>query len=131
MNRRILQYDVQPVGHMTNDKENGRVRIFFGQLNNMSMENVRKIKIKAIKYIEKKYDTDIDIYNEIGTNFTNSPKGLKFQDWMGDRGNTKCVMAYNKHNKGSTSLYQPGGTGIRVKGTMTQYFKNLQMTIVI
>ena len=30
MNKKNLQYDVQPVGHMTNDKEDGRVRVFFG-----------------------------------------------------------------------------------------------------
>ena len=108
---------------MTTDKENGRIRIFFGQLNNISTGAVRKMKIKSIKFIEQKYDTDIDIFNEIGANFDNSPKGLKFQDWMGDKGNTKCVMAYNRNDKNVKSLYQPGGTGIRVKGFMTQYYK--------
>ena len=79
------------------------------------MGAVRKMKIKSIKFIEQKYDTDIDIFNEIGANFDNSPRGLKFQDWMGDKGNTKCVMAYNRNDKNVKSLYQPGGTGIRVK----------------
>ena len=53
LNRKIVQYNSEPIGGMTTDKENGRIRIFFGQLNNMSTEAVRKIKIKAIKYIEK------------------------------------------------------------------------------
>lgn len=59
----------------------------------------------------------------MGANFDNSPRGLKFQDWMRDNGKTKCVMADNKNDKNVTSLYQPGRTGIRVKGFMTQYYK--------
>lgn len=53
LNKKIVQYNIQPVGNMAIDKKDGRVQIFFGQPNNMSTETVRKIKIKSINYIKK------------------------------------------------------------------------------
>ena len=41
-------------------------------------------KAKALKCIEKKYDTGIHLYNEHGCHGKNMPKGANFDRWMDD-----------------------------------------------
>ena len=123
MNARLLRCDNSAVGSMTVKKEKDRVRAFFGQLNNMSTKSVREVTCKSLRYIENKYDTDIHLYNEHGMNGKNIPKGSNFDSWMGDRGMSKYIMAYNEHDTEYEGMHQPGGTAIRVTGAMTQYLR--------
>ena len=51
LNEKMKKYSSKPVGNMTTDKEDGRVRCVFGQLNNMSTKEVREIKVQALKHI--------------------------------------------------------------------------------
>ena len=52
-NEKMRHYDNNPVGSMTDNKECGKIRVFFGQLNNMSTKPIRDVKVKGIKWIEK------------------------------------------------------------------------------
>ena len=61
------------------------------------------------------------MFNEVGANFDNAKRGVNFQNWMGDHGKSKSVMAYNNNDKEVKCFHQPGGTGIRVTGPMSQY----------
>ena len=67
----------------------------------------------------------IDVFNDIGADFDNARRGMNFQNWLGDHGKSKCVMAYNTNDKDIKCFHQPGGTGIRVTGSMTQYCRKL------
>ena len=89
----------------------------------MSTRAVRDVKCKSLKYIEKKYDTDIHLYDEHGINGRNLPKGSNFDSWMKDGGKSRCVMAYNEHDEEYSGVHQPGGTAVRVTGAMTQYVR--------
>ena len=51
MNARLLRYDNEAVGSMSVKKENGQVRAFFSQLNNMSTKSVRDVKCKSLRHI--------------------------------------------------------------------------------
>ena len=106
LNKKIEKYNSKPVGSMTLDVEEGRVRLLFGQMNNMSTKEVRELKVPALKHIEKKYGTQIGVFNEIGDNFDNARRGVNFQNWMGDHGKSKCVMAYNKNDKQGGQMFQ-------------------------
>ena len=79
---------------MTQEKENGRVRICFFQLNNMSCKGIRDTKIKGMKRVSARYDGDISIMNEIGVNIDNVKRGNNFQTWMGDGYKSRVVTAY-------------------------------------
>ena len=52
-NKKMLDYNNSYVGNMSVDKEDGRVRFLFGQMNNMSSKPVRAVKVKGLKYLEK------------------------------------------------------------------------------
>ena len=117
----MVNWNSEPLGNMTLDKDDGRVQFVFGQMNNISTKELREVKLQALKCIEKKYNTQIGVFNEIDANFDNARRGVNFQQWMGDHGKRKCVMAYNTNDKDIKCFHQPGGTGIRVTGSMTQY----------
>ena len=53
LNEKIVKWSSNPVGSMTLEKEDGRARLVFGQMNNMSTKEVRMLKVIALKYIEK------------------------------------------------------------------------------
>ena len=123
MNASLLRCKNEPVGSMSVEKEKGRVRVLFAQLNNMSTKAVRDIKVKGLKYLEKTYDTDIHLYNEHGINCSNLSRGSNLDSWMGDRGKSRYIMSWNKHDTECCGVHQPGGTAVRVTGAMTQYVR--------
>ena len=123
LNDAMLRCNSGLMGSMSADKDTGRVRVFFGQLNNISTKAVREVKVKGMRYIEKRYDTDIHLYNEHGCQMKNMPKNENLDRWMGDYGKSKIVMAYNKNDVEYEGKHQPGGTAIRVTGAMTQYVR--------
>ena len=123
MNASMLRCDNDPVGMMSAEKKKGRIRVLFCQLNNMSTKAVRDVKVKGLKHLERVYDTDIHMYNEHGVNCDNGTRNTNFNSWMGDAGRSRCVMAYNKHDKEYEGVHQPGGTAVRVTGAMTQYVR--------
>ena len=92
-------------------------------MNNISTKSVRDVKVKGLKFIEQKYDTDIHIYNEHGINGDNLPRGSTFDGLMADGGKSKYIFAYNTHDKEYQGVHQPGGTAVRVTGAMTQYVR--------
>ena len=53
LNEKMLKWKSAPVGSMTLEKEDSRVRVVFSQLNNISTKEVRELKLQALKYIEK------------------------------------------------------------------------------
>ena len=53
LNEKMLKWNSAPVGNMTLEKEDSRVRVVFSQLNNISTKEVRELKLQALKYIEK------------------------------------------------------------------------------
>ena len=53
LNEKMLKWNSAPVGNMTPEKEDSRVRVVFSQLNNISTKEVRELKLQALKYIEK------------------------------------------------------------------------------
>ena len=79
-NRRMVQYNNDPVGNMSSEKEEGRLRFLFCQTNNMSSTPVRQLKIQGIKYLEGVYDTDATFLNEYGNNTKFAPKGTTLEE---------------------------------------------------
>ena len=123
-NRKMMQYNNDPVGNMSSSKEEGRLRFLFCQTNNMSSKLVRQVKIQGLKYLERVYDTDATFLNEHGCNMKFAPKGCTLQKWMGDEGTSRSVMAHNSNDdEYARTMHQPGGTAIRVTGKLSQYWR--------
>ena len=109
LNASMMRCDIDPVGGVSLEKQQGRIWVFFGQLNNVSTKSVRDVKVKGLKFIEKKYDTDIHIYNEHGINGSNLRRGSTFDGLMSDSGRSKYIFAYNRHDTEYQGVHQPWG----------------------
>ena len=67
---------------------------------------------------------DVNLFAEIGSNWTVGANN-NFASWYEqDLKKTKCVAVCNEYDKARTSRHQPGGTAIAVRGAMTQYAKS-------
>ena len=89
----------------------------------MSTKAVRDVKVKGLRYIERRYDMDIHLYNKHGCHGKNTPRGAGFDKWMDGNGKSKIIMAYNTNDKEYEGIHQPGGTAAQIKGAMTQYVR--------
>ena len=53
---------------MLTEKQEGRCRMLYWQLNNMSTNEVREMKISEVTLLNKKYDIGVDLFAKIGHN---------------------------------------------------------------
>ena len=121
---KLKKYNVPHVGGMEEDKEEGRCRILYNQMNNASTNFVRDIKMEMVHRLNEKYQVDVNLFAEVGNNWTVGANN-NFAKWYEqDKEKTYSVAACNEWDKARTSRHQPGGTAIAVRGAMTQYAKS-------
>ena len=123
---RIEKYNTEPVGSMTETRQDGTFRIMFCQLNGAATKAIRDQKIRGMNYLAKKYDVGVRMFNEHGCNMDNAQKGQNFANWIQIGEENRCIVSYNKNDACSKTLYQPGGTGMYVSGEMVQYVKKMK-----
>ena len=123
LERKFKRYNVAELGSMPSEKEEGRCRMLYCQLNNASTKEVREVKMSAVTHLNTKYDIDVDMFAEIGHNWGVGGRGHNLGSWLDSREKIRFKSAHNNEDP-NTSSYQPGGTGIIVRGRMTQYAKH-------
>ena len=73
--------------------------------------------------LNKKHSIDIDLFVELGRNFGYEGAQHTLGSWFDSKEKLKLNSTNNPDNP-STSIYQPGSTGIIIRGPMTQYAKH-------
>ena len=53
LENKLKRYNVPPVGHMEEEKEEGRCRILYNQMNNASTKEVRAVKMEMVERLKK------------------------------------------------------------------------------
>ena len=66
LERKFKRYNVAELGSMPSEKEEGRCRMLYCQLNNASTKEVREVKMNVVTHLNTKYDIDVDMLVEIG-----------------------------------------------------------------
>ena len=121
LEKKLARYNVPPVGGINENKGEGKCRILYSQLNNASTRAVREVKMDKIHNMNDKFQIDVNLFAEVGVNWTTGADN-SFASWYSqDLEKAKCVAACNEYDKARTSRHQPGGTSIAVRGAMTQY----------
>ena len=82
--------------------------------------------MSGMHYLARIYDVGVRLFNEHGCNMDYAQRGEDFANWIKIGEDNRCVVAFNKNDTCSHTLYQPGGTGIYISGEMTQYVKKMQ-----
>ena len=97
--------------------------MLYCQLNNASTKEVREMKMSAVTLLNKKYDINVDMFARIGHNWGVGGRRHNLESWLDSREKIRFKTAHNNEDP-NTSSYQPGGTGIIIRGRMTQYAKH-------
>ena len=69
LERKFKRYNVAELGSIPSEKEEGRCRMLYCQLNNASTKEVREVKMSAVTHLNTNYDIDVDMFAEIGHNW--------------------------------------------------------------
>ena len=104
---------------MTTDKEEGRCRMIYGQLNNASAKDVREVNMNAVKLLNKKYSIDIGLFAKLRHNWGAGGVQHNLGSWLDSREKIKFKSMHNTDNP-DTSTYQSGGIGGIIRDTMAQ-----------
>ena len=121
--KKFKKYNVPMLGNMPREKDEGRCMFLYCQLNNASTKVVRDIKMDSVQRLNERYDIDIDLFAEMGTNFTVGGASNNMGSWFKGREKRKFATAHNIHDP-NKSKYQPGGTGVMIRGPMAQYARH-------
>ena len=123
LEKNFKRYNVSELGSMPTEKQEGRCRRLYCHRNNASTKDVREVKMSAFTLLNKKCYIDFDLFAEIGHNWGTGGRGHNLRSWLDSREKIKLKTAHNNEDP-NTSSYQPGGTGIIIRGRMTQYAKH-------
>ena len=121
---KLEKYNMPAVGNMEEEKEEGRYRILYNQMNNASTRVVREIKMGMVERLNERYDVDINLFGKLGNNWTVDGHNNNLGSWYTkNQEKLYYVAACNEVDKVRTPRHQPGGTAVAVRGAMTQYAK--------
>ena len=70
LENKLQKYNAPPVGSMEEDKDEGRCRVLYNQMNNASTRAVRDIKMEMVHRLNDKYKVDVNLFAEVGSNWT-------------------------------------------------------------
>ena len=96
-------------------------------MNNVSTKTMRGIKMDVVHRLNAKYQVDIDMFAEVGTNWMAGANNNIFNWFNQDLQQVKRVAACNEYDKAMTSRHQPNSTAIAVRRAMTQYLCKIQV----
>ena len=69
LENKLERFNVSPVGHMDEEKEEGRCRILYSQMNNASTRQVREVKMEIVERLNKSYQVDMDLFAELANHW--------------------------------------------------------------
>ena len=97
--------------------------MLYYQLNNASTKEVREVNMNAAQLLNKNHSTNIDLFAELGHHFGARGVLHNLGSWLAPEKKIMFKSAHNTDDR-NTSTYQPGDTGIVIRGPMTQYTKH-------
>ena len=82
LEKKLAKYNIPPVGHMEEDKGEGRCKILYNQLNNNNVSTiaVRNVKRGKIHSLNERYQVDVNLFAEVGVNWSTGANN-RFADW--------------------------------------------------
>jgi len=111
----IARYNVEQLGDIPAEREDGAVRILVCQMGGLASPEVRAIKIEATERLIKKYDINVCVMMEINLNWSKVNTSANLASWFHEESEVRSVTAHNTTEQHSAfSKHQPGGTGIFV-----------------
>jgi polyhydroxyalkanoate synthesis regulator phasin len=123
MQRKIQHYNVEQLGGIPPERDNGAMRILVCQMGGWASAKTRDIKVAATERLIKKYDINLCLFMELNYNWSKVNSSANLASWFTDKQRkTRCIMAHNiEENDALFGKHQPGGTGMLCRSEYLQY----------
>jgi hypothetical protein len=95
MERIMTKHNVEQLGEMPTEREDGAMRILVCQMGGLGSPEVREIKIAATQRLIKKYDINVCVMMEINFNWSKVNSSANLASWFHDERETRSVTAHN------------------------------------
>ena len=124
MEKTVANYNVEQLGSIPIEREDGAMRILVCQMGGMAGPEARAIKIAATQQLIKKYNINVILFMEINLNWSKENSSANLSSWFQEDRDVRSVVSHNTtEDHVAFGKHQPGGTGILVRHEFLQYAK--------
>ena len=122
MKKTLAQFNVEQLGNIPIQQEDGMMRIIMCQMGGMASKEVREFKIAATNRLVKKHNINVCLCMELNFNWSKVNSSANLASWLHEDREVRSITAYNTTEPNKLfSIHQPGGTGIICRHEFLQY----------
>jgi hypothetical protein len=123
MQKKIQCYNVEQLGRIPTEKEDGTMRILVCQMGGCASVKTREIKISATERLIRKNDINLYLFMELNYNWAKVNSSTNLTSWFtDDERKMRCIAAHNtKEDNTLFGKHQPGGTRMLCQHEYIQY----------
>jgi len=123
LEKKLRKYNVQQLGEIPEEREDGMMRILVCQMGGCASTEVRELKISATEKLIRRYDINLVLFMELNYNWSKVNSSANLSSWLRDEEReTRCFTAHNtQENDELFGRHPPGGTGILCRHEFLQY----------
>jgi hypothetical protein len=123
MEKKLRRYNVEQLGEMPLDQEDGTMRILVCQMGGCASKEARELRIAATEQLICKYNINLCLFMELNFNWTKVSSSANLASWFNEEEREmRCFTAHNTQEFDETfGRHQPGGTGMVCRHEFLQY----------
>ncbi len=113
MEKKLRRYNVEQLGEMPSDQENGTMQILVCQIGGCASKKARELKIAATEKLIRKYDISLCLFMELNFNWTKVSPSANLASWFNkEEREMRYFTAHNTQEFDETfGRDQPGAQG--------------------
>ncbi len=125
MEKKLRRYNVEQLGEMPLDQEDGLMRILVCQMGGCASKEARELKMAATEKLIRKYDINLCLFMELNFNWTKVSSSANLASWFNkEEREMRCFTAHNTQEFDETlGRHQLGGTGMVCRHEFLQYMR--------
>ncbi len=123
MEAKLEKYNVDQLGVIPIEREDGTMRIMVCQMGGCAGKEVREIKMSIMERLIQKYDVNLVACMELNFNWSKVNSSANLASWLHqEERETRSITAHNTQEQDAvSSKHQPGGTGMICHSKFIQY----------
>jgi len=123
MKAKLKKYNVDQLGEIPVEREDGTMRITVCQMVGCAGKEVREINMSTTEKLIQKYDVNLVVCMELNFNWSKVNSSANLASWLHqEERETRSITAHNTQEQDAvSSRHQPGGMGMICRSEFIQY----------
>jgi hypothetical protein len=123
MKAKLAKYNVDQLGEIPIEREDGTMRIMVCQMEGCTGKEVREIQMSTTEKLIQKYHVNLVACMELNFNWSKVKASTNLASWLDqEERETRSITAHNTQEQNELFLrHQPGGTGMVCRSEFVQY----------